>query len=144
MLCILSLRLLFSVNGCDIILSSALHCQLPLVRCVLMLHALQFGKNGDEHDDEAEASADNIGNGFSHKDTVWPHIQSIRQNIGQRNDNDDLTQYREKDSKFLFVKGFKYGLADILQQHKDKCGKVKLHSRDGICHQCLVRAENTD
>ena len=66
MLCILSLRLCYIVNGCDIILSSALHCQLPLVRCVLMLHTFQFGKNGDEHDDEAEASAENVGNGFCH------------------------------------------------------------------------------
>ena len=109
-----------------------------------LLHPFQFRENCGEHYDEAKTAADNIGDGFGHKNAVWANVQGIRQDISQGHHNDDFTQYGEKDGIFLLVEGFENCLAHILQQHEDKCSKIKFHGGDGIGHQGLIRAENTD
>ena len=81
---------------------------------------------------------------FGHKNAVWANVQGIRQDISQGHHNDDFTQYGEKDGIFLLVEGFENCLAHILQQHEDKCSKIKFHGGDGIGHQGLIRAENAD
>ena len=109
-----------------------------------LLHPLQFRENCGEHYDEAKTAADNIGDGFRHKNAVWANVQGIRQDISQGHHNDDFTQYGEKDGIFLLVEGLENCLAHILQQHEDKCSKIKFHGGDGIGHQGLIRAENAD
>ena len=58
-----------------------------------LLHPFQFRENCGEHYDEAKTAADNIGDGFGHKNAVWAHVQGIRQDISQGHHNDDFTQY---------------------------------------------------
>ena len=40
-----------------------------------LLHPFQFGENCGEHYDEAKTAADNVGDGFGHKNAVWSHVQ---------------------------------------------------------------------
>ena len=78
-----------------------------------LLHPFQFGENCGEHYDEAKTAADNVGDGFGHKNAVWPHVQGIRQDISHGHHNDDFTQYGEKDGIFLLVEGFENCLPHI-------------------------------
>ena len=81
-----------------------------------LLHPFQFRENCGEHYDEAKTAADNIGDGFGHKNAVWANVQGIRQDISQGHHNDDFTQYGEKDGIFLLVEGFENCLAHILDR----------------------------
>ncbi len=66
-------------------------------------HAFEFGQNGNEHGDEAEAAADDVGDGFCHKYAVGAHVEGVGEQVRQRNNDKYFAEQGEEDGLLLFV-----------------------------------------
>lgn len=71
-------------------------------------------------------------------------MQGVRKKVGERDDNQDLSQQREEDGLLFLVQRLESCLSDILQIHENKCGKIQVQSMDGVRPQSGIRAEDTD
>ena len=68
----------------------------------------------------------------------------MRQEVGQRNDDDRFPEQREEDGLALFVERLEGRLSAVLQSLSDEGEEVEVQRRDGIGQNGLVIREDAD
>ena len=90
------------------------------------LRPAELAPDGQHHGDETGGAADHVGDGFRHEDAVGAEPEEVRQEVGQRNDDDRFPEQREEDGLALFVERLEGRLSAVLQPLSDEGEEVEL------------------
>ena len=85
----------------------------------------EFRKYDPQHGDEAGQAADHVGNGLCREDAVCAKMEHVREQVGQRDNNDGLAEEGEEDGVVLFAQGFEGRLSAVLQHHKNESAELR-------------------
>ena len=103
-----------------------------------------FTSYKNQHGHEAGRAADEIGNGFRSEHAVHLSAEEMRQQQGERNDDERFAKQGKENGLPGLSHGSESALSGKLQGHQEKSEKVNPHGGNGGRNQRGLLTENTN